>query len=66
MEDQATDRALRIGQTKTVQVFKIITKVLLKRYLSFKRRRDTNNVIQPGENLLTKLKEEEIRELFQL
>lgn len=69
VEDQATDRAYRIGQTKAVQVFKIITKGTIEEKifaLQEKKRGLINNVIQPGENLLTKLKEEEIRELFQL
>jgi SNF2 family DNA or RNA helicase len=69
VEDQATDRAYRIGQTKAVQVFKIITKGTIEEKiyeLQEKKRGLINNVIQPGENLLTKLREEEIRELFQL
>lgn len=69
VEDQATDRAYRIGQTKVVQVFKIITKGTIEERifkLQEKKRGLINNVIQPGESLLTKLKEEEIRELFQL
>ncbi|MFZ5986010.1 MAG: SNF2 helicase associated domain-containing protein [Bacillota bacterium] len=69
VEDQATDRAYRIGQTKAVQVFKIITKGTIEERifeLQEKKRGLINNVIQPGENLLTRLGEEEIRELFQL
>ncbi|OPZ88867.1 MAG: ATP-dependent helicase HepA [Firmicutes bacterium ADurb.Bin419] len=69
VEDQATDRAYRIGQTKAVQVFKIITKGTIEEKiyeLQEKKRGLINNVIRPGENLLTKLKEEEIRELFQI
>jgi SNF2 family DNA or RNA helicase len=69
VEDQATDRAYRIGQTKAVQVFKIITKGTIEEKifeLQEKKRGLINNVIQPGENLLTKLREEEIRELFQI
>ncbi len=69
VEDQATDRAYRIGQSKAVQVFKIITKGTIEEKiyeLQEKKRGLINNIIRPGENLLTKLKEEEIRELFQL
>ena len=69
VEDQATDRAYRIGQTKNVQVFKIITKGTIEEKifeLQEKKRGLINNVIQPGENFLTKLSEEEIRDLFQI
>jgi len=69
VEDQATDRAYRIGQTKNVQVFKIIAKGTIEEKifeLQEKKRGLINNVIQPGEDLLTRLSEEEIRELFQL
>jgi len=69
VEDQATDRAYRIGQKKAVQVFKIITKGTIEEKifeLQQKKRGLINNVIKPGENLLTKLQEDEIRELFQL
>lgn len=69
VEDQATDRAYRIGQTKTVQVFKIITRGTIEEKiyeLQEKKRGLINNIIRPGENLLTKLGHEEIQELFQL
>ncbi len=69
VEDQATDRAYRMGQTKAVQVFKMITKDTIEEKifkLQEKKRGLINSIIKPGENLLTKLGEEEIRELFQL
>lgn len=69
VEDQATDRAYRIGQSKAVQVFKIITKGTIEEKiyeLQERKRGLINSIIKPGENLLTKLREEEIRELFQI
>jgi len=69
VEDQATDRAYRIGQTKNVQVFKIITKGTIEEKifeLQEKKRGLINDVIQPGETFLTRLSEEEIRNLFQI
>lgn len=67
VEDQATDRAYRIGQNKVVQVFKIITKGTIEEKIYELQQRKKgliNNVIKPGENLLTKLSEDEIHELF--
>ena len=67
VEDQATDRAYRLGQKNNVQVVKLITKgtVEEKIYELQQKKKDLiDKMIQPGENLLTKLSEEEIRELF--
>ena len=68
VEDQATDRAYRLGQRNNVQVFKLIMKgtVEEKIYeLQEKKKSLIDQMIQPGENFLTKLTEEEIRALFQ-
>ena len=68
VEDQATDRAYRLGQRSNVQVFKLIMKgtVEEKIYeLQEKKKSLIDQMIQPGENFLTKLTEEEIRALFQ-
>ena len=68
MEEQATDRAYRIGQDKVVHVFKLITqntieeKILL---LQKKKRELIDMVIKPGETMLHKLTREEIRQLFE-
>ena len=68
VEDQATDRAYRLGQRNNVQVFKLIMKgtVEEKIYeLQEKKKSLIDRMIQPGENFLAKLTDEEIRTLFQ-
>lgn len=67
VEDQATDRAYRIGQKNSVQVYKLITRHTIedKIYiLQQKKKEMLDSLIQPGENLLTKMSEDEIRDLF--
>lgn len=67
VEDQATDRAYRIGQTKKVHVIKLVTQGTIEEKiyaLQEKKKALINKVIQPGETLITKLSEEEIRDLF--
>lgn len=67
VEDQATDRAYRIGQQKNVQVLKFITKDTIEEkiyQLQEKKKSLVDQMIQPGENFLSKLTEEEIRDLF--
>lgn len=69
VEDQATDRAYRIGQKNTVQVFKLITKDTIEEKifeLQQKKKELIDAVIKPGENFLTKMTEEEIRKLFEV
>ena len=69
MEDQATDRAYRIGQQKNVQVLKFITKDTIEEKiykLQEKKKSLVDQMIQPGESFLSKLTEEEIRDLFRL
>ena len=68
VEDQATDRAYRIGQKNNVQVLKLITKGTIEEQifeLQEKKKALIDQLIQPGENFLSKLSEQEIRELFQ-
>jgi len=69
VEDQATDRAYRIGQKNSVQVIKLITKGTIEERiyeLQERKRKMVDSVIKPGETLVTKLTEEEIKSLFQL
>ncbi len=68
VEDQATDRAYRIGQKNPVQVLKLITKGTIEEkiyQLQQKKKELINSVIQPGESFLTKMSEEEIKSLFE-
>ena len=68
VEDQATDRAYRIGQKNNVQVLKFITKDTIEERiyeLQEKKKALIDQMIQPGENFLSKLSQEEITALFQ-
>jgi len=67
VEDQATDRAHRIGQEKTVHVIKIVTKGTIEEKiyeLQDRKKALINQVIQPGETFITGLSEDEIKALF--
>lgn len=69
VEEQATDRAYRIGQEKVVQVFKLITRNTIEekiQLLQEKKKAMIDMVIKPGETLLQKLTKEEIRQLFEM
>ncbi len=69
VEDQATDRAYRIGQLKTVHVMKLVTHgTIEEKILSLKDRKKqlVDAVIQSGETLITKMTKEELTELFEL
>jgi SNF2 family DNA or RNA helicase len=68
VEEQATDRAYRIGQDKVVQVFKLITRNTIEekiQLLQERKREMIDMVIKPGESMLHKLTKDEIRELFE-
>lgn len=68
VEDQATDRAYRIGQKNAVQVFKLVTHGAIeeKIYVMQQKKKElVDTVIQPGENMLGKMTLEEIRGLFE-
>lgn len=67
VEDQATDRAYRIGQRRTVQVFKLLARGTIEERiaeLQQKKRALIDAVIQPGENFLNQISMEEVRKLF--
>ena len=69
VEEQATDRAHRIGQKKIVQVIRLVTQgtVEEKMYdLQQKKKHLIDEVIQPGEEALSALTEQEIREILLL
>lgn len=69
VEDQATDRAYRLGQKNSVQVFKLIAKNTIEEkiyLLQQKKKEMIDTLIKPGENFLTKMSESEIRDLFTL
>lgn len=69
VEEQATDRAHRIGQKKAVQVIKLVTQGTIEEKvyaLQEKKKELIEAVIQPGETMLSKLTEEELRELFEM
>lgn len=69
VEDQATDRAYRIGQENTVQVIKLITKGTIEEKifkLQGRKKEMIDMIIQEGETLISKLSEEEILELFEM
>jgi len=69
VEDQASDRAHRIGQKNVVQVMKLITQGTIEDKifeLQQKKKEMIDSVIQPGETFLSKMSESEILELFEL
>jgi len=69
VEDQATDRAYRIGQTKTVHVMKLVTHgTIEEKILNLKERKKqlVDAVIQTGETLITKMTQQELEELFEI
>lgn len=68
VEDQATDRAYRIGQKNSVHVIKLITKGTIeeKIYKLQKRKKQlSDSVIHSKEVFLNSLSKEELRELFE-
>ncbi len=68
VEDQATDRAYRIGQLKSVHVMKLITKGTIEEKifnLQEKKKKLIDSVIEAGDTMLSKMTESEVRELFE-
>ncbi len=69
VEDQATDRAYRIGQTRTVQVHKMVTLGTLEERIDrmlIEKRELAERIVGTGEAWLTELNDTELRELFEL
>ncbi len=69
VEEQATDRAYRIGQKNSVHVMKLITKGTIEEKifkLQEKKKMMIDAVIKPGETLISKMTEEQLNELFDI
>jgi SNF2 family DNA or RNA helicase len=69
VENQATDRAFRIGQTKNVQVHKFICAGTLEEKIDamLERKKDVaQRIVGAGEGWLTELSNAELREVFAL
>ena len=69
VEDQATGRAHRFGQKNVVQVIRLITEGTIEEKiydLQQKKRELIDQVIQPGETMLSSLSEDDVRELLSL
>lgn len=67
VENQATDRAYRIGQKKVVQVYKLITAGTIEEKIFELQQRKMGlieNVIKPGETFINKLSTNELEQLF--
>ncbi|MDD2213307.1 MAG: SNF2-related protein, partial [Oscillospiraceae bacterium] len=67
VEQQATDRAHRIGQKRVVQIYRLISRgTIEEKILAFQdeKRRLVDRVIQPGEPLLKQLDLNQLRNLF--
>lgn len=68
VQNQASDRAYRIGQKNNVQVFKLITKHSIEEKILLLQERKAelaDSIIKEGEQLLSGMNKEEILQLFE-
>ncbi|WP_181310050.1 DEAD/DEAH box helicase [Nocardioides campestrisoli] len=69
VEDQATDRAYRIGQTRAVQVHRMVTEGTVEQRIAellTRKRGVADSVLARGESALTELSDGELRDLVEL
>ncbi len=69
MENQATDRAFRIGQRKNVQVHKFVCIGTLEERIDQmieQKKELADNIVGSGENWLTEMSTAQLKELFTL
>jgi len=69
VENQATDRAFRIGQKRNVQVHKFVCVGTLEERIDMlieQKRALAENIIGSGENWLTEMSTDQLKELFAL
>jgi len=69
VENQATDRAFRIGQTRNVQVRKLVCSGTLEERIDLlieQKRALAEQVVGTSENWITELSTEQLRNLFSL
>jgi SNF2 family DNA or RNA helicase len=69
VEDQATDRAYRIGQTRPVQVHRLVTEGTIEQRIGElldRKRNLADAVLGSGEVALTELSDDELRDLVTL
>jgi SNF2 family DNA or RNA helicase len=67
VENQATDRAHRIGQKKNVFVYKMITRGTVEEKIEkmlMEKKALADSIIEPGESMLSELSTEKLREFF--